>query len=313
MTMKFPIGVTIFSPSAQQTLTMIKQVEQLGIPRVWIPSWPVGLDGLAIVTAAAVQTSQIGLGTAITITYPRHPLTLANEALVAAELAPQRFRLGIGASHRPAIEGNYGLDFMPPLARLREYITVLRGMLWEGRSDFEGEYYRVHAQYSAPPPRTPIALAAMRKNMLRLAGELADEAIVIWSPLSYLKSVVLPALEEGAKLAGRPRPKLIASAPIVLDKDFATVRQIAQNGFSVYRSFPTYRRLLAEAGFSLTADGKLPDEFIHDHYIYGDPDTIRQRLYALHAAGVDEIITGVGTRKDPARDTNAILELLASL
>lgn len=61
----------------------------------WVPSWPIGPDGMSIVTAAAVQTNSIGLGTGIAITYPCHPLTRVNEALVMAELAPQRFRLGV--------------------------------------------------------------------------------------------------------------------------------------------------------------------------------------------------------------------------
>src|SRR5690348_7449026 len=104
MSTTFPVGVAIFAPTVQQALQSIKQAEQAGVPMAWVPSWPVGPDGFATVTAAAVQTSSIGLGTGISITYPCHPLTRANEALVMAELAPQRFRLGVGASHQPAIE-----------------------------------------------------------------------------------------------------------------------------------------------------------------------------------------------------------------
>jgi alkanesulfonate monooxygenase SsuD/methylene tetrahydromethanopterin reductase-like flavin-dependent oxidoreductase (luciferase family) len=270
---------------------------------------------LSIVTAAAVQTSSIGLGTGITITYPRHPLTLVNEAMVIAELAPQRFRLGIGASHQPAIEGLYGLDFAQPLARLREYITVLRGLLWDGRVDFNGEYYQVHAELPAmtPPPRFPIVLAALRKNMLRLAGEVSDGAMLIWATLSYVRSIALPSMEEGAKLANRPRPPLIVSAPIVLDTDFATVRKIAQDGWAFYSSFPTYRRMFKEGGYPLTPDGKLTDELIHELFLYGDEDTIRKRLYAMHAAGVDEIVTGISPVRDAEHEQRAVMEILAGI
>ncbi|GHO88407.1 LLM class flavin-dependent oxidoreductase [Dictyobacter formicarum] len=310
----FPVGVVIFPPTSQKVLQGIKQAEQAGIPMAWVPSWPVGPDGFSIVTAAAVQTSSIGLGTGISITYPCHPLARANQALVTGELAPQRFRLGIGASHQPAIEGTYGLKFARPIGHMKEYIAVLRGMLWEGRIDLDGEYYQVHAELPpmVTPPCIPIVIAALRKNMLRLAGEVADGAMLIWSPPSYVRSVAIPNMEEGARLANRPRPPLIVSAPIVLTKDFTIVSKIAQAAFSVYSSFPTYRHMFMEAGYPLKADGTLSDELIHELFLYGDEDTIRQRLYALHEAGADEIITTINPH-DPSRDYRTILEILASL
>jgi alkanesulfonate monooxygenase SsuD/methylene tetrahydromethanopterin reductase-like flavin-dependent oxidoreductase (luciferase family) len=362
MATTFPVGVAIFPPTAQKVLASIKRAEQAGVPMAWVPSWPIGPDGMSIVTAAAVQTNSIGLGTGIAITYPCHPLTRffrtfraklwhrqdeffldllrkrlpsqerypmllgstesaeepltrVNEALVMVELAPQRFRLGVGASHQPAIEGLYGLPFGKPLAHMREYITILRGLLWEGHIVFDGDYYHVHANLPTmiSPPRFPIVLAALRKNMLRLAGEVSDGAMLIWAPLSYVRSIAIPALEEGARLANRPRPPLLVSAPIVLETDFAIVRTVAQAAFSVYASFPTYGKMFREAGYPLTPDGKLTDELIHELFLYGDEDTIRQRLYALHDAGVDEIVAVISPLKDPAREERIVLEILASL
>jgi alkanesulfonate monooxygenase SsuD/methylene tetrahydromethanopterin reductase-like flavin-dependent oxidoreductase (luciferase family) len=175
-----PVGVVIFPPPVRPVLDAITRVERAGVGTAWVPSWPVGPDGLSIVTAAAARTSSIGLASGIAITYPIHPLARANEALVAAELAPGRFRLGIGVSHKIEIEGRYGLRFGKPLAHLREYIAVLRGMLWDGHVDLDGEYYQVHASFppTVTPPRPPIVLAALRKNMLRLVGEIADGAML---------------------------------------------------------------------------------------------------------------------------------------
>ncbi|HLZ61867.1 MAG TPA: LLM class flavin-dependent oxidoreductase [Ktedonosporobacter sp.] len=315
MTTTFPVSAAIFSPTVQHVLHSIKRAEQAGIPQIWVPSWPVGPDGFSIVTAAAVQTSSIGLGTGIAITYPCHPLTRANQALVMAELAPHRFRLGVGASHQPAIEGQYGLNFAKPVAHTREYIAVLRGLLWEGCIALNGEYYTVHAELPPmlPPPRFPIVLAALRRNMLRLAGEVSDGAMLIWAPLSYVRTIALPAMEEGAHLAGRVRPPLIVSAPIVLTTDFATVRQVAQAAFAVYSSFPAYGKMFKEAGYPLTPDGKLTDELIHELFLYGDEDTIRKRLYAMHDAGVDEIVTVVRPLKDSTHEEKTTLEILASI
>lgn len=315
MTTTFPVGVAIFPPTAQKVLQSIKRAEQAGVPMAWVPSHPVGPDGLAIAMAAAVQTSTIGLGTGIAITYPRHPLTLANEALVMAELAPGRFRLGVGASHKPAINGQYGLDFARPVGHTREYITILRSLLWKGRVDFSGEYYHVQAEYPAmiKPPRIPIVLAALRKNMLQLAGEVSDGAILISTTPTYVRSIALPAMEEGARLAQRPRPPLIVSAPIVLTTDFSKVRAIAHAGAAAYAQYPTYAKMFKEGGYKFTSDGKLADETIHEMYVYGDEDTIRKRLYAIHAAGADELLIGLRPIQDAEHYERVVMEILGSL
>lgn len=315
MTARFPIGTAIFPPTAQKVINSIKLAEEMDVPMIWVPSWPIGPDGFHIVTAAATQTSNIGLATGITISYPRHPLTVANEALVMAELAPQRFRLGIGASHKTAIEGIYGLDFAKPIGHLREYITILRNFLWEGHVDFSGEYYNVHAELPPmiEPPRIPIVLAAVRRNMLRLAGEVSDGALAIWSPLPYIQNVALPALEEGARNVNRPRPRMIANFTIMLEHDFGVVRQHAQAAFDVYRNFPTYAKLFQEAGFPLKSDGQLSDELIHELYFYGDEDTIRARLYAMYEGGVDELLVAISPVNDPVQEQKRLFEIIASI
>ena len=71
---------------------------------------------------------------------------LANQALTIAELFPNRLHLGLGGGHAAGIEGMYGLDYGKPLAHMREYITVLRALMWEGAVDFTGDYYEVYGQ-----------------------------------------------------------------------------------------------------------------------------------------------------------------------
>ena len=47
-----PIGLTIFQPSAQQTIDVIRTCEQLGIPQVWVPTLPFAPDPLPVLAAA---------------------------------------------------------------------------------------------------------------------------------------------------------------------------------------------------------------------------------------------------------------------
>jgi alkanesulfonate monooxygenase SsuD/methylene tetrahydromethanopterin reductase-like flavin-dependent oxidoreductase (luciferase family) len=133
------IGVAIRGNTASEALAMIEQAEQLGIHAAWMTTGGARLDSITVFAAAAVRTQRIKLGTSIVPTFPRHPLVMVQQAQVVAQLAPGRFRLGVGPSHRPTIEA-MGIQFTSPLSHLREYLRVLKPLLQQGRVDFDGDY-----------------------------------------------------------------------------------------------------------------------------------------------------------------------------
>ena len=61
------------------------------------------------------------------------------------DIAPGRFRLGIGPSHRPLMEGVYGLPHKKPLSYMREYFQILRSVLSEGKVNHHGHFFNVVA------------------------------------------------------------------------------------------------------------------------------------------------------------------------
>jgi len=109
------LGVQVAAPEAPALLREIEAAEQLGIPAIWTTSE--GVDALTLFAAAAVRTSRVRLGTAIVRAATRHPVSIAQQAAVIAQLAPGRLRLGVG----PAIPGQaafYGPGPARPLAHL---------------------------------------------------------------------------------------------------------------------------------------------------------------------------------------------------
>ncbi|WP_246035723.1 LLM class flavin-dependent oxidoreductase [Dictyobacter kobayashii] len=146
--------------------------------------------------------------------------------------------------------------------------------------------------------------------MFKLAGEISDGAMVSWGLLSYMKSVALPALQEGAALAGRPTPALIASAPVIFSRDFAQVRQAAYQALGRYLGMPVYQKLFADAGFPLQTDGLPSDELIKEMFIYGTEETIIDRLASMYEAGINELQIAVYPAQDPAYEEGAVMELL---
>src|SRR6478609_8572900 len=132
-------GLAIPRQTPAQTVAAIERAEARGVPAAWSTVGGAAADAVTLFAAAAVRTTRIGLGTSIVPTYPIHPIKLVSQALALDGLAPGRFRLGVGPSHRPTIEGSFGLPMGKPLDHLREYVTILRDLLWEGRSAFKGQ------------------------------------------------------------------------------------------------------------------------------------------------------------------------------
>ncbi|HMA37237.1 MAG TPA: LLM class flavin-dependent oxidoreductase [Chloroflexia bacterium] len=308
-------GLVVNQPTAAAALAFIRMAESHGVPMVWSTVAGIAADPLTLFGAAATQTSRIAFGTAIVPTYPRHPAALAGQALALEGLAPGRLRLGIGPSHKFIIADMLGIPFDRPLEHLREYLTVLRGLLWDGKVDFQGRQYRVRARLAggAPPPRTPLPIAALRAPAFQLAGELADGAISWLCPIPYLVQTALPALRAGAEAAGRPVPPLIGHVPVAMHGDRAAIRAAALPQIGGYARAPFYARMFADAGFPVPADGRMPDALIDELVVAGDAPTVAARLRAIRAVGVDELLITVLTVADAATEEAAAAAVVASL
>ncbi|MGE3268618.1 MAG: LLM class flavin-dependent oxidoreductase [Chloroflexota bacterium] len=306
-------GLAIRNPDPAVTLAAIVRAEQQGLPAVWSTVGGTNPDAVSLFAAAAAQTSTIGLGTAIVPTYPRHPIMLASQALVLGALAPGRFRLGIGPSHRPTIEGMFGIPMQKPLDHLREYLTILRGLLWDGKTDFQGTHFQVRAQLpeGVSPPKTPLPISALRAGAFRLAGEIADGAISWVCPVPYLVNTAKPAMIAGAEAAGRPTPPLIGHIPVALGTDREAIRAAARPQLANYGRLPFYRGMFEDAGFPVPADGVMPDALLDELVVSGTPDQIAARLQQIQAAGVDELLIMRITVSDADAEENALIELLA--
>ena len=102
--------------------------EDLGYETVWVPEGG-GRDSLTALAAIALKTERVRLGTGILPIYARTATNTAMGAAGMAAVSGDRFILGLGVGHRPTVEGRDGVPFRQPMARLRETISIVQGLL----------------------------------------------------------------------------------------------------------------------------------------------------------------------------------------
>ena len=308
------IGVQIAEPTVPAAIDAVVRAEELGIDAAWMTVGGVLPDSVTVLTIAATRTQRIRLGTSIVPTYPRHPFALAQEARVVAELAPGRFRLGVGPSHKASVENTWGIPYRRPLGHLREYLQILKAALQQGgQVEFEGEFFRVRGDWGQSHDILVMA-SALRRRSFELAGELADGAISWVCPLPYMEQVALPALSAGAARAGRPRPKMVMHVGVCVHEQAEEVHEAAMKQFAIYPRLPFYRQMFLDAGFPEAAQSLMSQAMLQSIVISGNEDTVAQQVQKIAATGVDELIcTVVGTETDRRMSTNRALQLLAEL
>ena len=282
------IGVAVAGSKISDIQAAIEDAEKAGVQAAWMTTGGARVDSITAFAAAAGRSQRIKFGTSIVPTFPRHPLVMVQQTQVVAQLAPGRFRLGIGPSHRPSMRA-MGIQMPHPLAHLREYLKILKALLQKGRVDYDGEYYQAHD--SIPEPLdVPVMASALQRGSFELCGAEADGAISWVCPGAYLRDVALPAMKKGAEQAGRPVPPLIAHVPVCVHDNDDEVRDAFREQFPVYPTLPFYRRMLVSAGYPEAAEAVWSDPMIEGLVIYGDETRTAEGLQGLLSSGATEVL-----------------------
>ncbi|MBI2862875.1 MAG: LLM class flavin-dependent oxidoreductase [Chloroflexi bacterium] len=287
--MRSRVGIQILETVPRRALAAIVEADRQGDFAVWVPTSPSSVDALTLLSAAAVRTKQVRLGTAVIPTFPRHPLVAAQQAVVVSELSGGRFVLGVGPSHEPIISGTFGIPFERPLEHLREYVTLVKLALSGRPVEFEGRRLSMRGQL-AVAAGLPVMVSALRPPAFRLAGELADGVLATKVPARYIKEVARPALEDGAHTAGRKTPPLITQVMVALSSDFGEVVRVAREGTVPHNSLPYYTNLLRSVGFDQAGQGPWTEEMIDTLVLHGDEAAVAEKLRRFFAdSTVDEV------------------------
>lgn len=227
-------------------------------------------DPYVIMALAAQASTRLRLTTAVAMAFPRSPAITAMSAWTIQKLSRGRFTLGLGSQVKGHIERRYGLRWSPAGPWMREYVTAVRAFwdCWQNGTplDVHGEHYNLNLMvplFNAGPiehPRIPIHLAAVNPVMCRVAGEVADgiRPHPVCTP-SYIEAVMLPAVREGARRAGRSLEEFrVCMKPLIATarSENELVRKVrdARARIAFYASTPAYRAAFEHLGLGELAD-----------------------------------------------------------
>jgi alkanesulfonate monooxygenase SsuD/methylene tetrahydromethanopterin reductase-like flavin-dependent oxidoreductase (luciferase family) len=304
-----------------QLREVAREAERLGFESLWTPAGSVP-DAFHICAAWSQDTS---LRTGISVVpAPRMwtPLALAVQAATLAQLSSGRFVLGLGTGgYGPSFWDSVGLPNRP-ITVMRNYATAIRQLLAGETVTSDGPGVRLRSASLGVPdlPAAPVYLAALGPQMLRLAGEVADGALLNWATPERI-ALSRTRIAEGAARAGRVPADipLTMYVRVCIDDDVAAARRAfgAQVlGYAMSRPGipPTagYRGLFAQMGFDQALReledrrdrgaalpelvDAAPDDLFRAVGYYG-PAAGAPAVFARLSAGLDETIVRIITAR----------------
>ncbi len=289
------IGTVLNEAPLPQLIEAAQKVEAAGLSNIWMANI-FGYDAISILAILGRETSRIGLGTAVTPTYPRHPTAIAQQALTTAAVTNNRFTLGIGLSHKLVIEDMFGMSYDKPAKHMREYLSVLMPLARGETANFDGEQYTVRGVNIAVPGAEPlpVVIAGLGQVMLRLAGEMTDGTSTWMVGPKTMADHIVPGL-------GRDDATVVGGVPIALTTNIESAREKIAKDLVIYGQLPSYRAMLDREGIDGPADLA----------IVGDENTLRGEIKRFQDAGVTHFSAAIMDVEEGAYDRT--LDFLSTL
>jgi len=296
------IGVMIGADNPESGLNdvigLAKKAEELGLDSVWLANI-FSYDAISTMALIGRETNTIHLGTAVTPTYPRHPVAMAQQALTTAAASDNRFTLGIGLSHKLVIEDMFGLSYSKPIRHMKEYLGVLMPLLRGESANFDGQEYNVHGvQFNVPEAKeVPVVIAALGPQMLKLAAYMVDGTNTWMVGPNTMEQHILKTFED----AGKSNPTIVAGLPIVMTNNIDSAKESIAKNLTVYGQLPSYRAMLDREGVEGPADLAL----------VGDENHLFGQIKRFADMGVSDFNAAIMDVEEGAYDRT--IEFLASL
>ena len=263
----------------RRTIEIAQELERRGFAGIYSPSM---FGNMSFCEALAWNTTTLPFGTAIAPIYQRTIGDFAQSAAAMHEISGGRFRLGIGVAHGPS-HIRMGVTPGKPLGDIRSFV----------------EKYHAQEGLGALPP---VIIAALRKKMVALAGEIAQGVVFANASRSHM-AASLAALPPGKRTD--PGFFIGNMIPTCISDDIEAAKAVHRRTLINYGMLPNYRNYWKEAGYEeeMTAIEKaiaenrpadvpkyFSDKWLADNTLFGSASKVRDGVEAWRDAGVRDLI-----------------------
>jgi alkanesulfonate monooxygenase SsuD/methylene tetrahydromethanopterin reductase-like flavin-dependent oxidoreductase (luciferase family) len=319
---------TFISPgkSLERAITRARLADELGFDSAYT-THIAGRDSMTVLAAYAVTTNNIRVGTGVLPIFSRTPVSTAQTAATIDELSGGRMVLGLGVSHAVTVENWFDSKITKPVSQMREYVEIVRAIL-RGDEPPAGEHFNTKFQFMGYEARDelPIYVGALSPNMLQLAGEIADGAMLWLCNPNYIRDVVVPEVTKGREKAGKDMEgfDIVAAVPSGIAEDREKAFGAMRRELLTYFSLPFYRSMIERSDYEGdvkafdeamasgdvdAATAAISDDFLEALTAIGTEDQVRAGIERYREAGASSpCIGGI-----PGSDFEATLAAAAEL
>lgn len=275
--------------STRDTVDLVRRGEDWGYTTFWIPE-AVGRDPFCQIAFLAGQCERMIFATGIANIYARDAMTMKALWKTTAEIAPDRFILGLGVSHKHLVSNQRGHTYDKPLTTMRNYLDAMEKALYMD---------------IGPATDAPIVIGALRDRMLELSATRVQGA----HPYN-----VTPAHTKRARDVMGPDALLLPEQMVLHETDPTKAREIARQNLKVYIGLPNYQNNLKQFGFTDAdfQDGG-SDALVDALVCWGDPERIAAHVKEHLDAGANHVCIQAFRNDGGLGADQGLLEELARL
>lgn len=317
--------------SWDELIAWVQEAERLGYS-AFCTTEESGKDAFAVLAILARETETINLGTAIVNFYSRTPTLLAMSARSIYDLSNARFGpFGLGAGGIGFMQRGHGIVTEKPLARARETVAIVRGLLTQTRFSYDGQWFKPRDFHLREGPigdgAPPIWLAGLGPKMVRTAAEVADGVIANWLTEESLAEY-RGLIEDGAHSAGRQAADIQIATLLMTcvdPKDEAAVFA-ARRGLAFYCASEHYLHIADICGLGTDArkvkaaweerdfdraTNLVSDRLLDKFCLANTPAQNAERMRWLSDNGIYPIVYPLPRRESMAEDHHSVLRQAA--
>jgi probable F420-dependent oxidoreductase len=270
------------SESRAAALEAAIELEELGYSRLWFSG---GFEESVPARFREILdgTTRLRVASGIVTVWHSSPSEVAMFTRDAERDHPDRFLLGLGASHATLVEGS-GMDYSKPYSKTVEYLDALD---------------------AAGVSRERRILAALGPRMLELSRDRSAGAHPYFVPVEHTAE---------ARSALGPQRLLAPEVAVVLEADAVAARAIARQYTTGYLALPNYTNNLRRFGWrdeDFVGGGS--DRLVDALIPWGTPEQVAAGLEDHYRAGADEVAIQVLNGGDATTFPAEVFRTLAAI